>query len=301
MFEGIYLIQEREFIKTQENVYKIGKSNNLSERIKHYPKESKLLLIILCKNSGDIEKELIKLLTKKFKLCSNYGAEYFEGKIDKIINEIENLFKTTKSLFCRIKNSTTNKFNFNFIINDDNNDILTKIAYPININLKDNKVDEDADDDVEDSKEDENEEDNEEVDIDEEVEVDDEDDEDDEVDEEVDVEISDDDEDIKDNEYIVNNLQINNFGVVNFAQEFKNNNTIKHICKYCNYSSSRKENYDRHLKSNKHKKNYINNTINNNNINNDLDNNLIKENNKLAKENKDLMNKLINLLKEKKI
>ena len=130
--EGIYLIQEREFIKTKEDVYTIGRSNNLSERIKQYPKESKLILIILCKNSSDVEKKLITILTKKFKLCSNYGAEYFEGKLNKIITEIENYFKNIKSLFCKIKDDSTNNFNFKCITNnkvDDN--ILTKTIYPI--------------------------------------------------------------------------------------------------------------------------------------------------------------------------
>jgi hypothetical protein len=90
MYEGLYLIQEREFIKCKENVYKIGRSNNLNMRIKSYPKESKLNLIILCKKSSYVEKQVIKILTKKFTLCSNYGAEYFKGNLNKIIIEIEN-------------------------------------------------------------------------------------------------------------------------------------------------------------------------------------------------------------------
>jgi excinuclease UvrABC nuclease subunit len=57
MYEGIYLVQEREFIKTNEDVYKIGKSNNLSQRVRGYPKGSRLLLLILCKNVNDIEKK----------------------------------------------------------------------------------------------------------------------------------------------------------------------------------------------------------------------------------------------------
>ena len=106
MYEGIYLIQEREFIKTCENIYKIGRSHNLDERIKQYPKQSKLFLIILCKNSYTIEKELVVLLTNKFKLCIDYGAEYFEGKLNNIIKEIENYFKNKKGL--QLKKYTIN-------------------------------------------------------------------------------------------------------------------------------------------------------------------------------------------------
>jgi hypothetical protein len=284
MYEGIYLIQEREFIKTEEEVYTLGRSHNLQERIKQYPKESNLLLIILCKNSVEIEKELIKLLTKNFTLCSNYGAEYFKGKFDKINLVIENYFKNIKSLFCKITNSSTNKFNFNYITNSDNNNILTKTIYP-----KNNEINEEED--VEDNNEDNNEEDNNEEDNNEDDINEEEDDEEDEDDDE------DNNEDKKDNKLIV----INNFGIVTFAQEFKNDKRIKHICKYCDYSTPKFPSYRRHLTSNKHKNNYKINNINNINKNDtNTNNNLIKENNILAKENKQLMNKLIKLLKENK-
>ena len=50
MYQGIYLIREREFIKCNENIYKIGKSNMLNDRIKNYPKNSSLHLLIFCKD-----------------------------------------------------------------------------------------------------------------------------------------------------------------------------------------------------------------------------------------------------------
>jgi hypothetical protein len=43
--EFIYLIKEREFIKNNEEIYKIGKTKQMAlKRIKDYPKNSILLL-----------------------------------------------------------------------------------------------------------------------------------------------------------------------------------------------------------------------------------------------------------------
>ena len=195
MYEGIYLIQEREFIKSGEEVYTIGRSHSINERIKQYPKQSNLFLIVLCKKSIEIEKELIKILTKKFILCSCYGAEYFEGKLDEIILEIEIYFKNIKSLFCKIKNSSTNNFNFKCITNDNtneiNNDIINKVIYPIKINKDENTI-------------------------------------------------------------IKSQIHINH------VDEFINNNKITHTCKYCNFKTIHKGDYDKHLLTKKHKKNYNN-------------------------------------------
>ena len=46
--EFIYLIKEREFIKTKEHIYKIGKTKQENlQRIKSYPNGSILLLYII--------------------------------------------------------------------------------------------------------------------------------------------------------------------------------------------------------------------------------------------------------------
>ena len=58
MTDYIYLLQEREFITTNQNVYKLGKTkqDNL-QRFKQYPKGSKLLLQHICNNCDMLEKE----------------------------------------------------------------------------------------------------------------------------------------------------------------------------------------------------------------------------------------------------
>jgi hypothetical protein len=86
--EGIYLIHTREFIKSNENIYKIGRSNNIECRIRNYPKGSNVLFIMKCKNSTLCEDNLINLFKKKFIQSKYYGNEYFEGDEDLMIDEI---------------------------------------------------------------------------------------------------------------------------------------------------------------------------------------------------------------------
>jgi hypothetical protein len=136
-YEGLYLVKEREFVRFNEDIYKLGKSQNVLDRIKNYPKDSMLHLLIFCKDSDILEKELIKILTKKFKLASKYGAEYFEGKLDKMILEIESFMKTKNCIFCITNNIITHKVNTK-VINDEN---TIKTIYPINDDNESKKSD----------------------------------------------------------------------------------------------------------------------------------------------------------------
>jgi len=136
-YEGLYLIREREFVRVNENIYKLGKSQHVLSRVKSYPKESILHLIILCKKSDEYEKDLIKILTMKFKLASRYGAEYFEGKLNKIILEIETFMKNKECIVCKVDNIMTHTINVNFI----NNKKVIKTIYPINKDEYENNID----------------------------------------------------------------------------------------------------------------------------------------------------------------
>ena len=132
MSEGIYLIKEREFKKSNEDIYKIGRSFNLNTRIKKYPKKSSLFLIVFCKDCENIEKQLILLLTNRFKIRSDYGTEYFEGDIDKIIYEIQNFMKRKYCIFCKLKDCDTDTF----IVKDTfSNTNVEYISYPLTKNI----------------------------------------------------------------------------------------------------------------------------------------------------------------------
>jgi len=92
----IYLLQEREFIKTGEHIFKIGKSKQINnKRFNSYPKGSILLFQIICDNCDSMENELIKLFDNTFVKCKNVGNEYFQGNYHEMIKCIFN-FVTDK-------------------------------------------------------------------------------------------------------------------------------------------------------------------------------------------------------------
>ena len=85
----VYIIQEREFIKTCEKIYKIGKyKQENNKRINQYPKQSRLLFQIVCNNCDKLEKELIKIFKNKYIHRKDIGNEYFEGDFEDMINTI---------------------------------------------------------------------------------------------------------------------------------------------------------------------------------------------------------------------
>ena len=76
----IYLVKEREFIKTNENIYKIGRSKQENtKRFLQYPKGSELIIQSRCIDCIKTEKILIDLFKKNFIHRRDIGNEYFEG------------------------------------------------------------------------------------------------------------------------------------------------------------------------------------------------------------------------------
>ena len=85
----IYLIQLREFIKCNESVYKICKTQQLDSKIlKKYPSGSKLFIQIICNDCHKSEKKLIETFKDNFLQRTDYGREYFEGDVDTMIDTI---------------------------------------------------------------------------------------------------------------------------------------------------------------------------------------------------------------------
>ena len=85
----IYLLREREFVTTDDNVYKIGRTNMMNcARMKNYPKGSQLISLNICINSVKFEYILIMLFKKKFIQMTEYGTEYFRGDVGEMKNEI---------------------------------------------------------------------------------------------------------------------------------------------------------------------------------------------------------------------
>ena len=104
MSEYVYLIREREFCRLNEETYKIGKSKNIDNRMRQYPKNSELLLIEKVKNCDKIETLLINLFKINFQQRKEYGYEYFSGnsiEMRKLIKSIvyRDQFINNRSLF----------------------------------------------------------------------------------------------------------------------------------------------------------------------------------------------------------
>lgn len=77
----IYLIVEREFVKSKENVAKVGRTNDIMRRFKQYPKGSKLVLAMYCDNQIETENEVLKLMDNTFIKRRDIGRESFEGDL----------------------------------------------------------------------------------------------------------------------------------------------------------------------------------------------------------------------------
>lgn len=77
----IYLLQEREFIKSGESIYKIGRTQKEHLiRFAQYPKGSSLLFQMRCRDGVRIEAWLLKIFKDAFIQRLDIGKEYFEGR-----------------------------------------------------------------------------------------------------------------------------------------------------------------------------------------------------------------------------
>jgi uncharacterized C2H2 Zn-finger protein len=88
----IYLLQEREFIKTNEPIYKIGKSIEVTSRLKNYPKGSNIIAVFPVSNVQKTESYLIGKFCKSFIRRLDIGHEYFEGDVEKMTYLIKSAF-----------------------------------------------------------------------------------------------------------------------------------------------------------------------------------------------------------------
>jgi hypothetical protein len=88
-FQYIYLLKEREFIKTNECIYKIGKTKQKNlDHICNYPNGTALIIQIQCDNCDKLEKELIEIFKSKYELQKHIGNEYFKGNCYHMIDDI---------------------------------------------------------------------------------------------------------------------------------------------------------------------------------------------------------------------
>ena len=76
---GIYLLKEHRFVENNTEIYKIGKSDNIYNRVNQYPNGSIVYLMIESNNITTHETKLKELFNKTFSRENYYGLEYFSG------------------------------------------------------------------------------------------------------------------------------------------------------------------------------------------------------------------------------
>jgi len=139
MHNSIYLLQEREFINSNENIYKIGRTKQANiQRFNQYPKGSKLLLHIVCDDCDILETELIRDFKNKYIHRKDIGNEYFEGDYKEMIKDIYNKITNCENIeYLNIKNNDYSKLCYKDI-DDFISDFEEKTKeYSKKINIKD--------------------------------------------------------------------------------------------------------------------------------------------------------------------
>ena len=91
--EQIYIIHERTFVELNDNIYKIGKTKNIKNRLNGYTKGSKLLFSIACKDCTESENKILNFLknNEKYIHAKEYGNEYFQCNLQDLMSDIYNL------------------------------------------------------------------------------------------------------------------------------------------------------------------------------------------------------------------
>ena len=82
----MYILQEREFIVTKQNVYKLGITKSLHNRINAYPKGSKIFCVMPVEDDPEIK--FLHKFRERFISRADIGSEYFEGDINDMINAL---------------------------------------------------------------------------------------------------------------------------------------------------------------------------------------------------------------------
>ena len=103
----IYLLREREFIKLNQEIYKIGMTTKSNyHRFLQYPKNSELLFQMKCNNCVKNEKTILKKFGEKYINQTDIGSEYFEGNAIEMINIIYDVIMNEYETISKKQNNT---------------------------------------------------------------------------------------------------------------------------------------------------------------------------------------------------
>lgn len=83
----IYIIHEREFVNSEQPIYKIGKTTQSVKRLGGYSKGSRLKLLLEVEDCHKCEKLLIQKFDELFINKPEIGREYYYGDINEMVSE----------------------------------------------------------------------------------------------------------------------------------------------------------------------------------------------------------------------
>ena len=90
--EYVYIIRECDFVRLNENIYKIGRTAkaNPEDRFQKYRKGTEIVGFFGVKDSIECENKMIKCFSNhtNIKKMNEYGKEYFQGNKNELLNEI---------------------------------------------------------------------------------------------------------------------------------------------------------------------------------------------------------------------
>ncbi len=89
----IYVIREREFVNMNQNIFKIGRTENFLRRFSQYPKNSEIVFVNKVNDQCKIETDLIRKLKQKFKQRKDIGNEYFEAEKNSLLDIVKQITK----------------------------------------------------------------------------------------------------------------------------------------------------------------------------------------------------------------
>ena len=105
----IYLIQLANFVTSNQNVYKIGRTDqsNMNNRLRNYDRGYELYIAMNVDDTLKVERKILNVFNSKFKRYDSgdykNSKEYFIGDIDKMTDIIYDI--------CSPKNKNKNKNN----------------------------------------------------------------------------------------------------------------------------------------------------------------------------------------------
>lgn len=105
----IYIVIEREFLQSKQDVAKIGGTSNIITRMSNYPKNSRLIYCEFVNNFYKTETIVFECFKKTFKQRLDIGREYFEGSFDSMVTQIKTIKLSPIISDCECENADCDK------------------------------------------------------------------------------------------------------------------------------------------------------------------------------------------------